>query len=173
MSSAGSAGGLQAGGDAVDGDEQYAADALALVASGAAQPLAQRDLRVAEDVGERVAALHGRGDRGPGAHELPPRGDPQQRRDGTRVLLTDQVEQRARLVIGQARVLGGDVDVGADERDLGVVDERAEQLPGAVQRLHAHQALLGDHGVERGAEALPVGQAVAALRPREDPRNRA
>ena len=68
----------------------------------------------------------------------------------------------------------GDVDVGAHERDLAVADERAEEPRALAQRRARSSAPSSrDERLDRGADAEPAGDAVAALRPREHPRDRA
>ena len=67
----------------------------------------------------------------------------------------------------------GDIQIGARQRRLEVVDERGEEIPLVVGGLRDAEAQLFDGRAQAGTGAEPGRQHVARLRPCEHPGHRA
>ena len=82
---------------------------------------------------------------------------------------------RLRVVAGQRRVARGEERIGDGHPELDVVDHGAQELPRSV-RIGQVTATVGMRlgvGGQGGPDPVPGGQVDPALRPGEDPRDRA
>ncbi len=74
---------------------------------------------------------------------------------------------------GEVGVAAGDVEVGLGQHHLDVAEQVGEERPLARHRGEQLLAVLVEPPLEPGADAEPARQQVAALRPGEDPGDRA
>ena len=150
---------------------------LRVVRRGRPQPAEQRHLELRERVdvrdrgGRAAVAAPGRGRaaaRGPspGRSRRPSARTPPRSRSRTPVAGW----------AGQRRVLAADAEVGAGERQLGVVEEAGEERPAAVEpgdrRDRPLAVLAAACASSAEPEPEPAGQVDPRLRPGEDPRDR-
>jgi hypothetical protein len=128
------------------------------------------------EVGKAVADRAG--ERGIGFEEGEASGDAEKRRHGGIEFAADAREDGVggHRVVEEVLVAGGHRKVGLGKEHLEVGEQRAEERPLAPHRrelLAPQGAAPREEGVHGGAEAEPSGQHDAALRPGENPRNRA
>src|ERR1700742_631513 len=179
-----SAGVAEAGGDAVDGEEEGSREVgdsiFGAVAVGGllAPALEQAHLEVVKWGEVVVADAEGAGEVGVRGEKLGGAGQAQDFADGQLVLFLDRAPGAGQVGGDEAvDVVGGDLEVGLEEGHLDVGEEGGEEAPAAaVAAGHRRELVVEARGAGRrqaAADAEPAGDDLAALGPAEDPGDRA
>ncbi len=87
-------------------------------------------------------------------------------------LRLDQPEDLLPRLRGERSIAPRDPEVALGEHHVEVLEHGGQERPLARHLQHHLLAVVGHHGIQATTHAIPPGQHVAALGPREDPRNR-